>query len=49
VIGEGYRRRFGEFLARIKRGCTEKDVDYELMRLSKPFDRAMTEFLARRR
>jgi uncharacterized protein (DUF58 family) len=49
VVAEGYRQRFGEFLARIKRGCTEKDIDYELMRLSQPFDRALTGFLARRK
>ena len=49
VVAEGYRQRFGEFLSRIKRGCTEKDIDYELMRLSQPFDRALTGFLARRR
>jgi uncharacterized protein (DUF58 family) len=49
VVAEGYRQRFGEFLARIKRGCTEKDIDYELMRLSQPFDRALTSFLARRK
>ena len=49
VIAEGYRQRFREFLSRIKRGCTEKDIDYELMRLSQPFDRALTGFLARRK
>jgi len=48
VIAEGYRQRFGEFLTKIKRGCTQKDIDYELMRLSLPFDRALTGFLARR-
>jgi uncharacterized protein (DUF58 family) len=49
VIAEGYRQRFREFLSRIKRGCTEKDIDYELLRLSQPFDRALTGFLARRK
>jgi len=49
VVAEGYRQRFREFLSRMKRGCTEKDIDYELMRLSQPFDRALTGFLARRK
>ncbi|MGD1001512.1 MAG: DUF58 domain-containing protein [Candidatus Brocadiia bacterium] len=49
VVAEGYRERFREYLAKIKRGCTEKGIDYELMRLSLPFDRALTGFLARRK
>ena len=49
VVAEGYRLRFGRFLEEIRRGCMQKGVDYELMRLSQPFDRALTNFLARRK
>jgi len=49
VVAEGYRLRFRRFLDDIRRGCMQKGVDYELMRLSQPFDRALTNFLARRK
>ncbi len=49
VIANAYRARFGEFLEAMKRGCAEKDIDYQRMLLSEPFDRALTTFLARRK
>jgi uncharacterized protein (DUF58 family) len=49
VVAESYRTRFREFLARLRRGCTEKSIDYERFQLSDPFDRALTAYLGRRR
>ena len=49
VVAEGYRRRFREYLAALRQGCTEKNIDYQRMLLSEPFDRALTAYLARRR
>ncbi len=49
VMAEGYHRRFREYLERLKRGCTEKNIDYERMLLSEPFDRALSTYLARRK
>jgi uncharacterized protein (DUF58 family) len=49
VVAQGYRLRFRQFLDDIRRGCMKKNIDYELMRLSQPFDRSLTTFLARRK
>jgi len=49
VVADSYRRRFREFLAQLRRGCTEKNIDYERMLLSEPFDKALTAYLGRRR
>ena len=49
IMRESYRARFAEFLAALKRGCTEKNIDYERMQLSEPFDKALTAYLGRRR
>jgi len=48
VMARGYRLRFQEFLEAFRHGCTEKNIDYEMMRLSTPFDKALTAFLGRR-
>ena len=48
VVGEGYRRRMRQYLEEFRRGCVEKNIDYEMMRLSTPFERALATFLARR-
>ena len=48
VFAEGYRARFRDYLDRFSRGCTEKNIDYQRMRLSDPFDRGLAAFLARR-
>ena len=47
VIGEGYRTRFQQYLEEFRRGCLEKDIDYERMLLSEPFDRALVNYLGR--
>ncbi|MFP4057114.1 MAG: DUF58 domain-containing protein, partial [Candidatus Brocadiia bacterium] len=49
LLASAYRERFREFLDRLKRGCTEKSIDYERMWLSEPFDRALTAYLGRRK
>ena len=49
IIAEGYRARFREYLESFRRGCTEKNIDYQRMLLSEPYDRALTAFLARRK
>ena len=49
VIGGSYRARFRQFVDRLRRGCTEKNIDYERMQLSEPFDKALAAYLGRRR
>jgi uncharacterized protein (DUF58 family) len=49
IVAESYRLKLRQFLDRLRRGCTEKNIDYERMQLSDPFDRALTAYLGRRR
>jgi len=49
VIAEGYRASVGAYLESLKRGCAEKNIDYQRMLLSEPFDRALTTYLGWRR
>ena len=49
VMAEGYHRRFQAYLERLRKGCTEKNIDYERMMLSEPFDRALSAYLGRRK
>ena len=49
VVAESYRARFRDYLERFRHGCTEKNIDYERMQLSDPFDRALTAYIGRRR
>jgi uncharacterized protein (DUF58 family) len=48
VMRAGYRNAFAAYLDSLRRGCTEKGVDYERILLNEPFDRALTAYLARR-
>jgi len=48
IVAAGYRARLRRYLEEFRRGCTEKDVDYRLMMLSEPFDRALAAYLAAR-
>jgi hypothetical protein len=48
-VADSYRARFRAFLEQLRKGCTEKNIDYERMQLSDPFDRALTAYLGRRR
>ncbi len=49
VMAQGYRWRFREFMDSLKTGCTEKNIEYERMMISEPFDRALSTYLSRRR
>jgi uncharacterized protein (DUF58 family) len=49
VIADGYRAKVAEYLASLKRGCAEKNIDYQRMLLSEPFDRALTSYLGWRK
>jgi uncharacterized protein (DUF58 family) len=49
MVVESYKARFRQFLEALRRGCTEKNIDYERMQLSEPFDKALTAYLGRRR
>jgi len=49
LVAEAYRARFSAFLDDLKRGCAEKNIDYQRMRLSEPFDRALTTYLGWRK
>ena len=49
IIAQGYRVRFGEYLESLRRGCLEKNIDYQRMLLSEPYDRALTAYLTRRK
>lgn len=48
IVAEGYRTRMRAYLEAFRRGCTEKNIDYQRMLLSDPYDRALTAYLARR-
>jgi hypothetical protein len=49
IVGEGYRARFRQYQETLKRGCMEKNIDYQMMLMSEPFDRALITYLARRK
>lgn len=49
IVAEGYRARMRQFLEELRHGCTEKNIDYERMQLSEPFDKALTAYLGRRK
>jgi uncharacterized protein (DUF58 family) len=49
IAAADYRRRFGEFLETMKHGCAEKNIDYQRMLLSEPFDKALTTYLGWRK
>lgn len=48
VIGESYRNRMRRYLDAFQAGCREKNVDYQRMMLSEPFDKALTTYMAQR-
>jgi len=49
VVADSYRARVQSFLETLRHGCTEKNIDYQRMQLSEPFDRALTAYIGRRR
>lgn len=48
IVADSYRSRFRRYLDAIKQGCREKNIDYQCMLLSQPFNAALTAYLARR-
>jgi uncharacterized protein (DUF58 family) len=49
LIAQDYRHRFGEYLETLKRGCAEKNIDYQRMLLGEPFDKALMAYLGWRK
>ena len=49
IIAQGYKVHFDEYLESLRRGCVEKNIDYQRMLLSEPYDRALTGYLTRRK
>ncbi|NQT20970.1 MAG: VWA domain-containing protein [Planctomycetes bacterium] len=48
IMAESYRRSFHAHMEGPRRGCTGKNVDYQRMMLSEPFDRALSSYLGKR-
>jgi uncharacterized protein (DUF58 family) len=48
VMAESYRTKMGRFLDEFMHGCREKDIDYQRMMLSEPFDKALTTYISER-
>ena len=48
IMAQGYRLRFEEYLQSLRRGCREKNIDYQQMMLSEPYERTLTAYLTRR-
>ncbi len=49
VMAQDYRQRFAEYLENLKQGCASKNIDYQRMLMSEPFDRALTMYLGWRK
>ena len=49
IMAQGYRLRFEEYLQSLRRGCREKNIDYQRMMLSEPYERTLTAYLTRRK
>jgi len=47
-IRGAYLKALREFLAAVRDGCTSRHIDHELLDTSRPFDTALTAYLARR-
>ncbi|MDK1031122.1 MAG: DUF58 domain-containing protein, partial [Planctomycetia bacterium] len=48
IVRQSYLSKLDEFMSGLRQGCRRQDVDYQLMRLSEPFDQALATYLARR-
>jgi uncharacterized protein (DUF58 family) len=48
ALREGYLQALGDFLAEVRRGCTQNGVDYVLLRTSQPLDAALAAYLSNR-
>jgi uncharacterized protein (DUF58 family) len=49
LMAHDYRRRFGEFLETLKKGCASKNIDYQRLMMSEPFEKALTMYLGWRK
>jgi uncharacterized protein (DUF58 family) len=49
LLRRSYRERVREFLEALRRGCRQHSIDYVLMDTSERFDRALFEYLVKRR
>jgi len=48
-ILKDYRREFNHYLAHFRRECRENQIDYVLMDTAEPFDKALFEYLVKRK
>lgn len=48
VLGDGYRTTIREHVERLREGCAQNRIDYELLTTDKPLDFALFSFLAKR-
>ena len=48
VIGDEYRRRFGEFVARYKKDCAAARIDYQLVTTDVPYEMMLAAYLQER-
>ena len=48
ALREGYLAAFGAYLEEIRRGCSQQNVDYALLRTSEPLDAALAAYLTKR-
>jgi len=48
TLRDGYLHEMRSFLARLRRGCQQNDVDYALLETSQPLDVALSKYLAAR-
>ncbi|HEX3726433.1 MAG TPA: DUF58 domain-containing protein [Pirellulales bacterium] len=48
ALREGYLAAVERFLAELRRGCAQGEIDYTLLRTSQPLDAALTAFISRR-
>jgi uncharacterized protein (DUF58 family) len=48
ALREGYLTALGAYLEEVRRGCSQHNVDYALLRTSQPLDAALTSYLSNR-
>jgi uncharacterized protein (DUF58 family) len=48
ALRDGYLTAFGAYLEEIRRGCSQHNVDYAMLRTSDPLDAALASFLTHR-
>lgn len=48
ALREGYLNALNDYLDEVRRGCTNLNIDYDLLRVSRPLDAALSAFLVHR-